>query len=260
MNENQLCFLGIGIDISQRVNAEEELKISERNLAEYNRELNLLNTINDVILRNGDVLELYREVCDCIVRTGGYKLAWICHKPDENDADQIVKPLVAAGVMDYLSDVTIDLSDPELSKGPTGTVLRTGKTFVNNDVNNLVFFAPWVERAKKHSILSSISLYLDLGNGKTGGLMIYSGQTNAFDMHQVSILERLAANLSIAVQNIGNRSILIESENRFRSAFEDSAIGMGLTSTEKDSMGRWLKGKPVDYARCWVTLNRNCSR
>lgn len=35
--------------------------------------------------------------------------------------------------------------------------------------------------------------------------------------------------------------ILIESENRFRRAFEDSAIGMGLTSIQEYSMGRWLK-------------------
>ncbi len=35
--------------------------------------------------------------------------------------------------------------------------------------------------------------------------------------------------------------LLIESENRFRRAFEDSAIGMGLTSIEEGSMGRWLK-------------------
>ncbi len=62
--ENQLCLLGMGIDISQRVNAEEELRISEQNLVEYNRELNLLNAINDVILRNEDELELYREVCE----------------------------------------------------------------------------------------------------------------------------------------------------------------------------------------------------
>jgi len=34
---------------------------------------------------------------------------------------------------------------------------------------------------------------------------------------------------------------LIESENRFRRAFEDSAIGMGLTSIEESSMGQWLK-------------------
>lgn len=235
--ENQPCFLGIGIDISQRIKVEDELKKSEQNLAAYNRELNLLNSINDVILRNEDELELYQEVCNCIIRTGGYKLAWVCCKPDENGADQIVKPLVAAGAMDYLSDVKIDLSDPEQAKGPTGTSLQTGGTFVNNDVNNIDFFVPWAERAKKHGIQSSLSLYLDLGDGKKGALMVYSGQTNAFDKHEVYIMERLAANVSTAVQNIENRSILNESENRFRGAFENSAIGMGLVSPE----GKWLK-------------------
>ncbi|MEO6849095.1 MAG: PAS domain S-box protein, partial [Mucilaginibacter sp.] len=34
---------------------------------------------------------------------------------------------------------------------------------------------------------------------------------------------------------------LLESENRFRRAFEDSAIGMGLTSIEESSMGKWLQ-------------------
>jgi PAS domain S-box-containing protein len=42
-------------------------------------------------------------------------------------------------------------------------------------------------------------------------------------------------------EKVLSEQILIESENRFRRAFEDSAIGMGLTSIQKDSMGRWLK-------------------
>ena len=46
----------------------------------------------------------------------------------------------------------------------------------------------------------------------------------------IDITERLKAEESLR-----------ESEARFRSAFEDSAIGMGLTSVDKGSMGRWLK-------------------
>jgi PAS domain S-box-containing protein len=34
---------------------------------------------------------------------------------------------------------------------------------------------------------------------------------------------------------------LIESENRFRRAFEDSAIGMGLTAIDKEHTGKWIK-------------------
>jgi PAS domain S-box-containing protein len=42
-------------------------------------------------------------------------------------------------------------------------------------------------------------------------------------------------------EKVLSEQILIESENRFRRAFEDSAIGMGLTSIQEYSMGRWLK-------------------
>jgi PAS domain S-box-containing protein len=42
-------------------------------------------------------------------------------------------------------------------------------------------------------------------------------------------------------EKVRSEQILIESENRFRRAFEDSAIGMGLTSIQEDSMGKWLK-------------------
>jgi PAS domain S-box-containing protein len=42
-------------------------------------------------------------------------------------------------------------------------------------------------------------------------------------------------------EKMRSEQILIESENRFRRAFEDSAIGMGLTSIQGDAMGKWLK-------------------
>jgi PAS domain S-box-containing protein len=45
-------------------------------------------------------------------------------------------------------------------------------------------------------------------------------------------------------EKVRSEQILLESENRFRGAFEDSAIGMGLVSIHEDSMGRWLKVNP----------------
>lgn len=202
-----------------------------------NKELALLNQINDIILSENDIDELYNKVCSCIVYAGGYKLAWICHKPDDTDKDQVAGPLVAKGVTGHLTGIKIDLSNPALSNGPTGVVLQKGKTVVNNDVSNPEFFTPWEAKAQKNGIHSSIALYLDLGNGKSGALSIYAGKTNAFDAHETLVLERLAANLSIAVRNIKTRMELAQSEIRFRRAFEDAAIGMGLVSLD----GKWIK-------------------
>jgi PAS domain S-box-containing protein len=46
---------------------------------------------------------------------------------------------------------------------------------------------------------------------------------------------------SDVTQKVQFEKSLVESETRFRRAFEDSAIGMGLTSIEKDTLGKWLK-------------------
>jgi PAS domain S-box-containing protein len=197
--------------------------LSVQSLAQYNRELTLLNKINDIILRADDELQLYEEACDCIVTVGNYELAWICDKPDADAADQTVVPLIAIGATEYLSGVKIVLNDPDLANGSTGIVLHTGKN------------------ASMFGIRSSIALPLNLGHNKSGALTIYAGQVDAFDENEISTLNRLAASLSLAVLQIRNREELVESENRFRSAFEDSAIGMGLTSIEEGSMGRWLK-------------------
>jgi PAS domain S-box-containing protein len=222
-------------------------RLSEQQLARYNRELNLLNKINDIILRVNDEFQLYEEVCDSIITIGNYSLSWLCHKPDAGAADQTVVPLAAMGATGFLSGVRIVLNDPDLSNGPTAIVLNTMKTVVNNNAASSTYFGQWLSNASVFGIRASISLPLNLGHDKAGVLSIYARQADAFDDLEVLTLTRLAANLSIAVQNIQNRNELAESENRFRGAFEDSAIGMGLTSIQKNSAGRWLK---VNWSLC----------
>jgi PAS domain S-box-containing protein len=220
----------------------EKVKIEER-LAKAFKELSLLNKIDDIILAEPDIHGLYSQVCRCIVESGGYPLAWICNKPEAADPDQTIEPLVAVGATDYMTGMKIDMVNPQLSSGPTGVVLHTGKTFVNNDASDATFFRPWVEKAMAHGIRSSIALCLEFGNNEIGALNVYAGQADAFDAHEVSLMERLAANVSLAVQHIRNREELRESEARFRGAFEESSIGVGFVSLT----GAWLK---VNRAFC----------
>jgi PAS domain S-box-containing protein len=170
-----------------------------------NRELNVLNQINDIILRVNNELELYKEVCDCIATTGNYELVWICYKPDARATDQTVVPLAASGTTEYLNGVRIVLDDPSLCDGPTAIALNTGETVVNNEGERSAYFAGWLKRAGIFDISSSASLPLTLGQDKSGALVIYAKEASAFNDREVSTLKRLAANLSIAVQNINTR-------------------------------------------------------
>lgn len=218
-----------------------EKKLAEQMLKRSMYELSLLNEVNDIILRDLDKASLFSDICECIVRSGIYSMAWVSLKPENTDVDQTVLPLASGGNPDYLVNIKIDLNDPELSNGTTGIALKTGKVFISNNTVDAPFFQLWTDRAKAFEIKSSIALPFNMGDNRSGALTIYSAQTNVFDPYEVSILKRLVDNLSIAIQNIDNRRILVESENRFRSAFEDSAIGMGLTSIMEESKGKWLK-------------------
>lgn len=174
----------------------------EESLKKINRELSVLNEINDIIIRNHDEFALFADVCDCIVNSGGYQLAWVCLKPGDANQDKTVKPLTASGEIAYLKDIKISLDDPILSKGPTATALQTGKTVITNNVSASPTYQPWLEKARKYGISASIVLPLNFNDGTYGAINIYSGETEAFDGHEAGILDRVAKNLSLAAQNI----------------------------------------------------------
>ncbi len=182
-----------------------ELVAAEQKINKYNRELGLLNNINDIIIRTKSKPELYKDVCDCILNTAGYKLVWVALKPDIKKGEHIVQPLYAAGEVGYLQELNISITDPELSKGPTAKSLLEGVTTVTNNVTNSIQFRPWLEKALKHNIAASIVLPLKNETDTFGVLNIYSEYTDAFDEHEIDTLERLADNLSLAIQNIRTR-------------------------------------------------------
>ena len=179
-----------------------DISLVEARLKKANRELTVLNQVNDIIIRANDEHDLYCEICACITGSGGYQLAWICHKPADEAASKLILPLCATGEVAYLKDIKIDLNDPGLSRGPTGTVLNTQETVITNNITSVSTYTPWLEKAQAHGIAASIVLPLELGNGQYGAINIYSEYTNAFDEHEAMILDRVAKNLSLAVRNI----------------------------------------------------------
>ncbi len=171
-------------------------------LNKANRELQLLTKVNDLILKATDEQVLLDEVCKCIIFSGGYKLAWVGFMPLSSDAEKKVRQVSACGEISYLSEITISLSDE--TKGPTATVLLTGKPFINNQASIAPEFRQWRDRAARHGIYASLVLPLML-HDEIAALNIYSGHENAFDHHEFSILSRLADNISLALKNIQTR-------------------------------------------------------
>ena len=194
-------IMGVSIlaeNIEVRKQAEMELKKREQNLQKFNHELTLLNAINDTILTTETETELYHKIVKCIVEKGKYKLAWVCFYPDADDPEQVVKPHVAAGATEYLDNLRISLKDPYTSKGPTATVLQQGSMVITNNVGDAAYFKPWLSQARKFGIQASI--VLPLKTEPPGAINIYAANIDAFDEEEASILQRLANNVSLAVE------------------------------------------------------------
>lgn len=186
-------------DVTQRVDF-------ENRLSKINREITLLNQVNDTIYRYTNEAELLNEICKCAVINGGYKLAWISNFPDPQDQHQLIKTIASYGETDYLKKVVISTNDPVLKKGPTAQVLLHGKPVITNNVNHSDNFKPWLENARQFGIAASIVMPLKFNSDSISGtLNIYSGSIDAFDANEAETLERVANNLSLAVRNIRNR-------------------------------------------------------
>lgn len=190
-------------DVSERIQF--ELKITK-----YNHELSLLNRVNDVILQSQSEFELFDSVCETIIADDAYCLAWIAHPPSANDHSGTIQPLSKAGIVSYLDGLNISVKDSLTKNGPTATALTKGLTVVTNNTSQAAYFQPWAERVKKYGIGSSVALALQYQDQILGVLNIYSPSPDAFDSMEVNILERVAGNVALAVNNIRNKNEKIE--------------------------------------------------
>lgn len=179
-----------------------EQKQTDLKIIKYNHELTLLNVVNDCILYIQDEHELLSNVCRLLVEEGNYRLVWIGFEPPESDGNRKVEAYTSCGETGYVKEIVIDLNDPELSKGPTATALIKGQTIITNDLEVAEHFKPWLQKAKKFGMSSSIGIPLTIGTSQRAVINIYSSWINAFDEHEVLILERIARNISFALTNI----------------------------------------------------------
>jgi PAS domain S-box-containing protein len=178
-------------DISER-------KKAEKRLQRLNRSLKLLVECNSALVHITGEKTLLAEICKLIVKTGGYRLAWVGFAG--NDPDKLVHPAERYGHDEgYLDQAIISWADTEHGRGPTGTAIRTGATQVNQDVLTNAAMGPWREAALARNFLSSIALPLKCEGSIIGALTLYAGQRHAFSADEVTLLEELAGNLTYGI-------------------------------------------------------------
>jgi len=235
-------------DISERKRAEEAL-------SRLNRDLRAISCCNQALLRATDEQSLLQEICRIVCDEAGYRAAWVGYA--EHDEAKSVRPVAWTGIDEgYLTNLGITWADAERGRGPSGTVIRSGKTCCIPDFSTDSRLAPWRESVLQLGFRSGIALPLkDEHAIAFGNLTIYCTQPDAFASQEIQLLEELAADLafgvvtlrsqaarkraeeeitllSFALDNVREAALLIDDTARFHYVNDEACRVLGYTRAE----------------------------
>jgi PAS domain S-box-containing protein len=197
-----------------------------------NRTLQTLSGCNQALIRANNEDELLQQVCDIIIKVGGYRLAWVAYA--ENNSQKDIKPAAQAGYEDgYLQSLHLTWADTIHGQSPTATAIRTGKTTIIQNIFTDSRYEIWRCQAMSRGYAAAIALPLMVNGKAFGALNIYAVEPDAFDVNEVKLLQELTADLAygiLALRNQRDRQLaetaLKESEESLALALE--AVNLGI--------------------------------
>jgi PAS domain S-box-containing protein len=201
-------IIGISRDITERKQAGMEL-------SQRNRALQLISSADSLLVHATDEQTLTDQICAMIIRTGGYRMAWIGYAM--HDEAKSIRPVSSSGFEDgYLETINLTWADTDRGRGPTGTAIRTGRYCRARNNPGDIAFGPWREAATHRGYQSSIALPLESNGTIFGALNIYSAETDSFTDEEVILLTQLARDISFGIQTIRDRVLRTAAEQELR--------------------------------------------
>jgi len=240
---NMIGSVHVARNITDRKKAEESLR-------KLNRHLRAVSNSNQALMHASEETRYTKEICDIIVHDCGYALAWVGFA--QEDETKTVRPVAFAGndksYIDQLN-ITWDEKNPR-GRGPTGTVIRTGKLYILKNMPNDPNFKPWREQAAIRHFTASCVLPLALHDGKIfGALNIYSQEPNPFTDEEVALLSELGNDFAYGIEMLrlrkeGERS---EATMRKQAALIDLSPDAIMVRELEGKITFWSKGSENLY-------------
>jgi PAS domain S-box-containing protein len=197
-----------------------------KELRRLNRALRALSACNQALAQATSEQALLNQICEIIVRVGGYRMAGIAYA--QQDEQKTVRPVAHAGYdSGYLETLGLRWSDTPPGRGPIGTAIRENHICILGDTAHDPRFTPWREAAMERGYAAIISLPLRVGGLPFGALAIYSEQVNSFEKSEVELLTEMANNLAFGITALRSReesrlatAALQEAEAKYRQLVE----------------------------------------
>ena len=227
-------YRGVGRDVTEQQRAEQRIaRLKDLYAA--------MTEANEAIIHSRDMAALLPAICRIAVEYGHFVFA---HVSMIDHATGWVETVAAAGEHPGQAEAFRFSLDPALpdGQGPAAHAIRSGTNSVCNDIAADARNRPWRERYATMGVRANAIYLLRQQQKVTGALHLYADQAGFFDEELTGMLEKLAANLSYALDNFQREdarqaaeAALRESEIRFR----DFAAAAGEYVWEADLDGRF---------------------
>ena len=200
-----------------------------------------LSRAYEAIVRIRERRPLFEQVCRVLVEDGRLRMAWV----GEVDDHGWIVPVAHAGATDgYLDNLRISTRDVAEGRGPTGTAVRERQLVFVRDVATDERMVPWRDAALARGYRTSAAFPLMVDDRSVAVLTAYAPEPGFFDEEEVELFDRLAADLSFALEAMQREerrraaeAQLRASEERFRVAAESMLDGFGILSPVRDDDG-----------------------
>ena len=158
-----------------------------------------LHQVCSAIVNSASEDELFPRICEAVVKSGPFQLAWIGML--ENSTDQ-VRVVAQFGVgSEYLDSLLVStIQGSQFSRGPTGTAIREGHAVWCQDFQSDPTTEPWHERGMRFGWRSSAALPLFRDGRTVGTLTLYACTTNAFTAQAQKLLLATARDVDHALK------------------------------------------------------------
>jgi PAS domain S-box-containing protein len=226
-----LVFLTVN-DITEKKRTEHELaRVNSLNVAR--------SRVNQAIVRTSDRKALFRQVCEVLVRDGGFGMAWIGWRSART---QHLIPVAQWGEEgEFVSGVEVSTHD----RGPSATAYREGKACICNDAFTDPTTLPFRTEFEQRGLQSSASFPIRRAGRIRGVLSVYAKEVGVFRDKEVALLQEVADDLSFALDHFASEAVrrraqeLVERERLVSGDTIESLPGVFYLYDHRGRFLRW---------------------
>jgi diguanylate cyclase (GGDEF)-like protein/PAS domain S-box-containing protein len=195
-------------DISER-------KAADRRIRRLTDLYAALSRTSQSITRLRDRDALLDECCRIAVEHGGLRMTWVVKADFERKGTELIAAhgpdaAYADGVV-----ISLDRSMPE-RHGPIATAILEDRRYISNDVATDPKMQRWRDLAQQYGLRAAAAFPLHCGGRVWGAITHHAGESDFFEQDLVTLLERMAEDISFALDSIESEARRTEAEEALR--------------------------------------------